>query len=402
MRRIRMPRQRGSARSSDSEWEVQRQARLTLPSRQSDVVVSIIRWMHAELGWEDSSVRLLMPDKAGRLREARREGKPSRESRSRAAENRRAFEMQVSLRVPLSEPGTELAILPLVFKGRSIGILEVEGPHERIASCRPTLEALAAVVTSLLGNLRTERDELDRGEERLETAARELELALAWAAHEIRGPLLAAKAGIDRALTTANAPARRRLLSQSSQVLAELAASIDPLLSWGAGVGAPDRRLTNLTREVQAAVENWILEDPSLLQINAAADVIVRVDSAEIRRAIANVVGNATKYADPGTPIKISVDQDGDVATVRVANRGPAIHRASQQSIFRPFVKDFSSGHRGTGFGLFIAHRIVEAHGGTIRVGSSAGWTTFSIELPAELSSSRSGGVPADSGPHRR
>jgi signal transduction histidine kinase len=108
------------------------------------------------------------------------------------------------------------------------------------------------------------------------------------------------------------------------------------------------------------------------------------------------------KYADPGTPIEISVDQDGDLAIVRVANRGPAIHPASQHSIFRPFVKDLSSGHHGTGLGLFIAHRIVEAHGGTIRVGSSAGWTTFSIELPAELSSSRSGGVPADSGPDRR
>jgi two-component system, OmpR family, sensor histidine kinase KdpD len=397
-----IPRQLAFGQSSDSELEILRQACLTLQSRKSDGVASIIRWIRAALGWKDSSVRLLMPNEAGRLREAGWEGKPSLGPRGRATEERHVFETQVSRRVPLSEPGSELAILPLVFEGRSIGILEVEGPRERIESRRPTLEALAALAASLQGNLLTERDELDRNEGRLEPVGPELELSLAWAAHEIRGPLLDAKAGIDRALTTVDAPARRGLLSKSSRELAELAASIHPLLSWGAGGGAADRRLTNLTREVQAAVENWILEDPSVLHFNATADVVVRVDRTEIRRAIANIVGNAMKYADPGTPIEISVDQDGDVATVRVANRGPAIHPASQQSIFRPFVKDPSSGHRGTGLGLFIAHRIVEAHCGTIRVGSSAGWTTFSIELPAELSSSRSGGVSPDSGPDRR
>jgi two-component system sensor histidine kinase KdpD len=363
-------------------------------------VESTIRWVRVALGVNHSSVRLLVPDKAGRLRQACQAGKGSAGSGNRSAEVRAAFETQAFRRVPVHTRGTELAILPLVFEGRSIGIIEVEGPSERIASRKPTLEALAALAATLLGNVGKTRGEHDRPGERFAHTPRDLELGIAWAAHELRSPLLSAKAGVDRALATANPRAGRGLLRRSSDELGQLAASIDSLLSWGVGVGALDLRLTNLTREVQAAVESLSVKDPTVLRIKAAADVMVRVDRDEIRRAIANVVENATKYADPGTPIEISVDQDDDIATVLVVNHGPAVRPTSRQSIFEPFVRDLSSGRPGSGLGLFIARRIVEAHRGTMWAGSGAGWTTFSIELPVDASGAR--GVPANSGPDRR
>jgi signal transduction histidine kinase len=359
-------------------------------SRRSDGVESTIRWVRVALGVNHSSVRLLVPDKAGRLRQACQEGNGSGGSRNRSAEVRAAFETQAFRRVPLPARGSELAILPLVFEGRSIGIIEVEGPSDRIASRRTTLEALAALAAAHLGNVRT-RGEHDRPGERIAPAPRDLELGIAWAAHEVRGPLLTAKAGVDRALATVNARARRDLLSQSSNELADLAAFIDPLLSWGAGIGVLHLGLTNLTGEVRAAVESLVVEDPTVLRINTGADVKIRVDGEEIRRAIANVVENATKYAKPGTPIDISIDQDDDVATIRIVNRGPAVRFARRQSIFEPFVRDPSTGRPGSGLGLFIAHRIVEAHGGVIWVGSRAGLTTFAIELPTDASRSRGG-----------
>lgn len=374
-----------------SELEVLQQACLALNSRTSDGVASTLRWVRVTLGIRDSSVRLLMPDRAGRLRQAGRAGIPSAVLRRWSAENRRALEAQTFRRVPLDEQGSELAIFPLVFEGRSIGILEVEGPSERIASRLSTLEAIVALAATLLGNVRKAWEDHDRPQERIEPAARDLELGVAWAAHELRSPLLTAKAGVDRALATENAREERGLLRRSSDELGQLAASIHPLLSWGVGDGALNLRLTNLTREVQAAVESLVVEDPTLLRIKAAAGVIVRVDRDGIRRAIANVVENATKYADPGTPVEISVDQDDDVATVRIVNHGPAVRSPSQRSIFEPFVRDISSGRRGSGLGLFIAHRIVEAHHGTMWVRSGAGWTTFTIELPTDASGSGGG-----------
>jgi signal transduction histidine kinase len=382
-----------------TELEVLQGACLAL-SRKSDGVESTIQWVRVALGVNHSSVRLLVPDKAGRLRQARQAGNGSGGSRNRSADVRAAFETQSLRRVPLPARGSELAILPLVFEGRSIGIIEVEGLSERIASRKPTLEALAALAATLLGNVGKTRDEDDRPGERIAPAPRDLELGIAWAAHEVRGPLLTAKAGVDRALATVNAPARRDLLSRSSHELADLAAFIDPLLSWGAGIGVLHLGLTDLTGEVRAAVDSLVVEDPTVLRINAGADVKIRVDGEEIRRAIANVVENATKYAEPGTPIDISIDQDDDVATIRIVNRGPAVDFARRQSIFEPFVRDPSTGRPGSGLGLFIAHRIVEAHGGVIRVGCSAGRTTFAIELPTDASGA--GGVPANSGPDRR
>lgn len=373
-----------------TELEILQQACFAL-SRKSDGVESTIRWVRVAVGVDHSSVRLLVPDKAGRLRQVCQAGKGSGGSRNRSAEVRAAFETQAFRRVPLPARGSELAILPLVFEGRSIGIIEVEGPSERIANRKPTLEALAALAATLLGNVGKSRREHDRPGERIAPAPRDLELGIAWAAHEVRGPLLTAKAGVDRALATVNARARRDLLSQSSNELADLAASIDPLLSWGAGVGVLHLGPTNLTGEVRAAVESLVVEDPTVLRIKAGADVMVRIDGEEMRRAIANVVENATKYAEPGAPIDISLDQDDDVATIRIVNRGPAVRFVRRRSIFEPFVRDPSTGRSGSGLGLFIAHRIVEAHGGVIWVGSSAGLTTFTIELPTDASEAGGG-----------
>src|SRR5205809_6754871 len=134
-----------------SDLEVLQQACLDLSSGKSDGVEWTIRWDRAVLGPKDCSVQLLELDKDGRRGRAGRAGKPAVRSTSRSAEDRAAFETQTFRRVPVDERGSELASIPLVFEGRSIGLLEVKGPSEWIASHRPTLEALAALGATLLG-----------------------------------------------------------------------------------------------------------------------------------------------------------------------------------------------------------------------------------------------------------
>jgi hypothetical protein len=123
------PRLEGASLASPAEVEVLQQACLALRSvfRRREAAESTVRWVRSILGWEDSSVLLLLPDSAGRLHLARREGRFSRGARASSIGERVAFETQVALHVPLREPrGRELAMLPLVFGGRSIGILEIE------------------------------------------------------------------------------------------------------------------------------------------------------------------------------------------------------------------------------------------------------------------------------------
>ena len=89
----------------------------------------------------------------------------------------------------------------------------------------------------------------------------------------------------------------------------------------------------------------------------------------QLGRAIANVVRNALAYAPNGSSVTIDVDADDERARVRVRDRGPGVPAAERHLIFDPFARgrltDETRG--GKGLGLFIAKRIVEAHGGVDR-----------------------------------
>jgi len=66
---------------------------------------------------------------------------------------------------------------------------------------------------------------------------------------------------------------------------------------------------------------------------------------------------------------------------VRIADQGPGIADADRERVFEPFVRGSESS--GTGLGLSIARAIVEAHGGTIRLGDApGGGLAVVIELP--------------------
>jgi signal transduction histidine kinase len=113
----------------------------------------------------------------------------------------------------------------------------------------------------------------------------------------------------------------------------------------------------------------------------------VRVDPQRMRRALLNVVLNGLQ-ANPG-PLTVRVGRVDDDdpspgacarARVDVIDRGPGIPEAVRERVFEPF---FTTKASGTGLGLAVVKRIVDAHQGTIDIVSSPAGTTFSILLPA-------------------
>jgi two-component system, OmpR family, sensor kinase len=81
------------------------------------------------------------------------------------------------------------------------------------------------------------------------------------------------------------------------------------------------------------------------------------------------------------------------VVTVEVRDEGPGLPEGKEYQIFDPFVRG-ENGHRGgRGLGLFIARRVVEAHGGTISAESDGKGAVFRVQLPASngRDSSRTG-----------
>jgi two-component system osmolarity sensor histidine kinase EnvZ len=87
-----------------------------------------------------------------------------------------------------------------------------------------------------------------------------------------------------------------------------------------------------------------------------------------VRRAIANLVDNALRYA--GEPIEIEARREPDGAAIEVRDRGPGIPAAEVERMKRPFTRldDARSGASGSGLGLAIVERVARAHGGALEL----------------------------------
>jgi len=109
-------------------------------------------------------------------------------------------------------------------------------------------------------------------------------------------------------------------------------------------------------------------------------------DGMRLRQVVANLVVNAIKYGDEDTPIQIVVRSDGGQLCFAVRNRGRAIERAAQKTIFEPLQPNLTRGTKDNsgslGLGLHISRQIVEAHGGDMEVRSDATQTVFEVLLP--------------------
>ncbi|WP_010529393.1 HAMP domain-containing sensor histidine kinase [Lentibacillus jeotgali] len=112
-----------------------------------------------------------------------------------------------------------------------------------------------------------------------------------------------------------------------------------------------------------------------ILQVNGSYD--------QLQQVVYILMDNAVKYSRGA--VKISVRQDTQCIKVNVQDNGPGIPEAEQEKIFDRFYRIDKSRNRetgGTGLGLSIARAITEAHDGTLTVSSTAGGSTFKLQLP--------------------
>jgi PAS domain S-box-containing protein len=95
----------------------------------------------------------------------------------------------------------------------------------------------------------------------------------------------------------------------------------------------------------------------------------VRADSARVEEVFVNLLDNAARYSPYGKPIVISAKREGPLLQLSIADHGPGVPPDKQRMIFDRYTRADSEGG-GVGLGLFIARRIIEAHGGKIWVTS--------------------------------
>jgi len=101
---------------------------------------------------------------------------------------------------------------------------------------------------------------------------------------------------------------------------------------------------------------------------------LVRYDAVLIERVLANLLENAAKYTPPGARIEIAAALHGAWLKVMVYDDGPGLPPGREEALFEKFTRgERESAKPGVGLGLAICRAIVEAHGGSISAGSSAG-----------------------------
>lgn len=116
----------------------------------------------------------------------------------------------------------------------------------------------------------------------------------------------------------------------------------------------------------------------------------VQADPARLRQVLLNVSVNALKYSPPGSPIIFSARPIRDPVpsvVMSVIDKGNGIAPRDQDRLFQRFIRlerDLNSTIRGSGLGLYISRRLVEAMGGKIWVESSGipgEGSSFNIQL---------------------
>lgn len=118
------------------------------------------------------------------------------------------------------------------------------------------------------------------------------------------------------------------------------------------------------------------------IDIEASACPPVLADSVRLAQVLENLFSNAAKYA-PGAPVHVKLTNDALHQQINVYDDGPGIPPEHLPHIFERFYRAQVNSSSGSGLGLFICRKIIEAHGGSIQAESPAGQGAhFTIKLP--------------------
>ena len=214
----------------------------------------------------------------------------------------------------------------------------------------------------------------------------EIDLGLAWTAHELSGPLLSIKAALEL-LAARGSSGGDALLASSLRELEQLVGDMGEILGWAVGSRPLSPSFQDVTELVEAAVDPYRKEITShSIEVIAPRPAMAEVDPTHLRAAVANLVRNAVAYSDPGSPVVVRIVEEGPRLRLSVRDQGPGIPAEERESIFDPFVRGEAGSRRGrgSGLGLFITRRVVEAHGGMIWVDPGSSGADFQMVLPVD------------------
>jgi len=262
----------------------------------------------------------------------------------------------------------------------------------------------------LLGFTKVTRDLTDRRkmeEERVrlaqaQEAVRLRDEFLSIASHELKTPLTALQLQLHGVLNrkeSLDAKVAKRLekAARAGDRLGDLVESLLDVSRIASGHIALKYEafdLVEVAREVTERLREAAQYARCDVSLGAGAPVHGRWDRLRIEQILTNLLSNAFKYA-AGAPVLVTIRRDTDTAVLQVRDAGPGVSETDLPRLFGRFERASSPSYGGFGVGLYVAHQVTEAHGGTILASNNDGpGASVTVRLPLEPAAAREPSVP--------
>lgn len=300
-------------------------------------------------------------------------------------------------------PGTRAQmILPLVYRDRTVGVMALDSrrPDRLTPDTFEFMKLIIDRITVSIENALLYQLAQDRLAEvtALYDRVRQLEQLktdmIRLAAHDLRSPLNVIMMHAELLLEDDSAdPTRRRAVEEIRAESGRMNRIVSDVLSLQRieAMEITSRDPISLSRLVESVAggrqdeaETRKLRFTVLLP---GSSVVVEADSAQLREAVDNLIGNALKYTPPGGSVTVRLSERSGHAVFEVEDTGPGIPDELQPRLFTPFFRARSAetaAVEGTGLGLHLVKNIVERHEGKMRFHSTYGrGSMFGFEIPS-------------------
>ena len=215
------------------------------------------------------------------------------------------------------------------------------------------------------------------------------EVFLAVLGHDLRNPLAALESGIrilGRKIEDEKLGAVLQQMKGSTTRMSELIDNVMDLARdrLGSGMGVEREPTAGLADDLEQVIEEISVTQKDVeirKDINIKGDVTC--DASRIGQLLSNLLANAVMHGDPAQPIDVQASNQDGRLTLSVANGGDPIPDDALEHLFQPFFRGkVRDSRHGLGLGLYIAHQIAVAHGGTLDVKSDRRETRFTLDIP--------------------
>ncbi|WP_255653969.1 PAS domain S-box protein [Corallococcus sp. EGB] len=282
--------------------------------------------------------------------------------------------------------------VPLQARGHTLGVLYLLAPEPKRAYAPEDL-----ALTEELGRRAALAMENAQLYFSAQDSIRARDEFLSIASHELKTPLTSMRLRVQQMESALRSPRPvraetvERMLAVFGTQLQRLSNLADHLLDVSRihekrlDLRMEELDLAAVARHVVGHVAPQLQDSGCELELVAHEPVWGRWDRLRMEQVMLNLLTNAMKYG-AGHPIRMEVAAHEGRARLTVEDQGVGIPLEAQGRIFERFERAASLNYGGLGLGLFITRRIVEAHGGSIRVESEPGHgAKFTVELPPRV-----------------